>query len=232
MSKDSGGGKSDHRSHGLDMSPSIEDEIVLGNQLIEEADEKEIERIASVVSQRQRSVVSETSLAGFGADPFLEVENGGFDLSKWLRKFLRTFHNETGTPKQTGVLCKSLNVYGSGSGLRIQQTVGSYLLAPLRCHEHVRFGKRLPRRILHNFDGVLQRSELLIVLGRPGSGCSTLLKTICGELTGLSIDKASTIHYSGITQKRMVKEFKGEVVYNQEVCHSLSAKKLSVVHAH
>jgi hypothetical protein len=34
---------------------------------------------------------------------------------------------------------------------------------------------------------------------------------------GLQVDKQSTIHYNGITQQQMMKEFKGEVVYNQEV---------------
>lgn len=51
----------------------------------------------------------------------------------------------------------------------------------------------------------------------PGSGCSTLLKTITGELHGLDMHKDSTISYNGITQAQMLKQFKGEIVYNQEV---------------
>ena len=71
--------------------------------------------------------------------------------------------------------------------------------------------------ILNGFDGLLQPGELLIVLGRPGSGCSTLLKTMCGELHGLHVEDGSIVHYDGIPQKQMVKEFKGEIAYNQEV---------------
>jgi ATP-binding cassette subfamily G (WHITE) protein 2 (PDR) len=63
----------------------------------------------------------------------------------------------------------------------------------------------------------MKSGEMLIVLGRPGSGCSTLLKTMTGEMHGLQVDEQSTIHYNGITQQQMMKEFKGEVVYNQEV---------------
>lgn len=55
-----------------------------------------------------------------------------------------------------------------------------------------------------------------MVLGRPGSGCSTLLKALTGELNSLDTDD-SIIHYNGISQKQMIKEFKGETVYNQEV---------------
>lgn len=40
-------------------------------------------------------------------------------------------------------------------------------------------------------------SEMLLVLGRPGSGCSTLLKTIAGETHGLNISENSHINYQG-----------------------------------
>lgn len=46
---------------------------------------------------------------------------------------------------------------------------------------------------------------------------STLLKTLMGELKGLDLKKQSNIHYNGITQDQMLKRFKGEMVYNQEV---------------
>ena len=55
------------------------------------------------------------------------------------------------------------------------------------------------------------------MLGRPGSGCSTFLKTVCGELSGLNLDEGSDIHYNGIPQKEIMEHYKGEVIYNQEV---------------
>lgn len=91
------------------------------------------------------------------------------------------------------------------------------MAGPLRPGEFFHVGKKAPKRILNKFDGLLRHGELLIVLGRPGSGCSTMLKTMCGELNGLSLDKDATISYDGIPQARMKKEFKGEVIYNQEV---------------
>ena len=63
----------------------------------------------------------------------------------------------------------------------------------------------------------MKAGELLVVLGRPGSGCSTFLKTVCGETYGLKVDPKSVVHYDGIPQQTMVKHFKGELVYNQEV---------------
>ncbi|KAB5511457.1 hypothetical protein GE09DRAFT_982012, partial [Coniochaeta sp. 2T2.1] len=64
---------------------------------------------------------------------------------------------------------------------------------------------------------------LLLVLDRPGSGCTTSLKTLTGEMHGLELDSASAIQYRGlkcimrIPDDVMSRRFKGELVYNQEV---------------
>lgn len=112
---------------------------------------------------------------------------------------------------------KDLTVSGTGDAVQMQETVDSVLTGPLKPGQFFRFGKKAPKKILNRFDGVLGAGELLIVLGRPGSGCSTLLKTTCGELSGLSLDKDSVVSYDGISQPQMKKEFKGEAIYNQEV---------------
>jgi ATP-binding cassette subfamily G (WHITE) protein 2 (PDR) len=116
--------------------------------------------------------------------------------------------------KRLSVVYKNLNVFGSGKALQLQKTVGDIVMAPFRASEY--FGKSERKQILHSFDGIIRSGELCVVLGRPGSGCSTLLKALTGELHGLDTDD-STIHYNGIPQNKMIKEFKGETVYNQEV---------------
>jgi ATP-binding cassette subfamily G (WHITE) protein 2 (PDR) len=184
---------------------------------IGDASEGELRRVATIISQRKQSIAQGSTSSDVQGDPALDVQSGSFDPVKWLRSFLNNFHDQDGTPKNTGILYRSLDVYGRGSALQIQQTVGSYFLAPMRFRELLRSSKKQARHILHNFNGVLQSGELLIVLGRPGSGCSTLLKTMCGELFGLHIGEDSKVHYNGISQDRMMKEFKGEIVYNQEV---------------
>ena len=52
-------------------------------------------------------------------------------------------------------------------------------------------------QILRDFEGLVKSGEMLVVLGRPGSGCSTLLKTISGETHGFFIDSTSHINYQG-----------------------------------
>jgi ATP-binding cassette subfamily G (WHITE) protein 2 (PDR) len=98
--------------------------------------------------------------------------------------------------RRAGLIFKNLKVSGTGSAINLQQTVGSTLMAPLRWREF--FDKGPEKTILNSFDGVLKTGEMLVVLGRPGSGCSTLLKTLTGELKSLSMSKESVIHYNGM----------------------------------
>lgn len=152
-------------------------------------------------------------------DPSVDPQSPSFDLTKFLKLFRHLLEEEGIKIKEVGIVYKNLNVYGSGAALQLQKTVVDFLLAPLRIGEWFSFGKKEHKQILHNFDGVVRSGELLVVLGRPGSGCSTLLKTMCGELHGLDVGDGSVIHYNGIPQKQMMKEFKGEAIYNQEVGH-------------
>lgn len=149
-------------------------------------------------------------------DEVFDPQSPKFDLRKWVRMTLRLADDEGIKTKRTDVVFRDLNVSGSGSAVNIQGTVGGAIRAPLQIGELFRSGKQ-PKHILRNFNGLMKSGELLIVLGRPGSGCSTLLKTLTGEMHGLSLDEGSNIHYNGIDQKQFLKEFKGEAVYNQEV---------------
>ncbi|KAI5241291.1 putative ABC multidrug transporter [Aureobasidium subglaciale] len=156
---------------------------------------------------------SATNASYSGIDP----SSKDFSLDKWLRAFIKDFDAESVKATRAGIVWRDLSVSGSGAALQLQDTVAGIALKPLATIKSLfsRSGER--KHILRNFNGNLKSGELLIVLGRPGSGCSTFLKSLCGETTGLHIDDGSIIHYNGVDQKQMMKEFKGEVVYNQEV---------------
>jgi len=155
-------------------------------------------------------------------DPTMDPSSDSFDLKKFLRSFRHYLEGEGVEMKQLSVVYRDLNVYGSGAALQLQKTVTDMLLAPIRPQEFISFGKKERKQILRSFDGIIRAGELCVVLGRPGSGCSTLLKALTGELHGLDTDK-SVIHYNGIEQHKVIKEFKGETVYNQEVLCILDA---------
>ncbi|KAL5328219.1 hypothetical protein ACEPPN_001716 [Leptodophora sp. 'Broadleaf-Isolate-01'] len=189
-------------------------------------DRDELQRIASAFSgkgglSRTNTGISGTlerldTLAGVNiGDPVLDPDSPEFDVYKWSRMMMSLMDQQDVVHRRAGIVWKNLKVCGSGSAINIQKNVGSLLLAPLRMREF--FGKRAEKVILNDFEGCLKSGEMLVVLGRPGSGCSTLLKTLTGELTGLDMKEQSLVHYNGISQKQMVTQFKGEIVYNQEV---------------
>lgn len=166
-------------------------------------------------------------------DPRLDPSKPEFDTYVWARAFIRAMDEDDIKSARAGFSFKNLNVSGSGAAVNLQTNFASVFMTPFRLGEFINFGPKPEKKIFRNFNGVVKSGEMLIVLGRPGSGCSTFLKTICGELTGLNVAKESVIHYNGaylrlhadtiltvvlgISQKQMIKEFKGEVIYNQEV---------------
>ncbi|OCK82353.1 ABC-transporter [Lepidopterella palustris CBS 459.81] len=150
-------------------------------------------------------------------DPHLDPTSSDFDISRWAKTVMRTAEKAGVKFRRASFSFKNLVVSGSASAAHFQPNVVSVFMAPFRMHEYVSFGKKPETTILNGFDGVVKSGETLLVLGRPGSGCSTFLKTLAGELHGLKIDEDSVVHYNGIPQEEMIREHKGEIVYNSEV---------------
>jgi ABC-type iron transport system FetAB ATPase subunit len=145
-----------------------------------------------------------------------------FDRHEWAKRNIRILDSMAGEARQRGVLFEDISIQASGSPLQIQPTVLSALIRPVASVVNLLFHKETHQhrtKILHKFDGLVRSGELLLVLGRPGSGCSTFLKAICGYLDGLHLDPASKIQYRGVSFARMMNEYRGEVVYNQEEDH-------------
>lgn len=72
-----------------------------------------------------------------------------------------------------------------------------------------------PRPLLEGLTGLAKPGEMVLVLGRPGSGCSTFLKTISGR-RGEYLNVKGDVHYSGVEATEFLKLYKGEAVYNPE----------------
>ncbi|KAF2442952.1 hypothetical protein P171DRAFT_433323 [Karstenula rhodostoma CBS 690.94] len=169
-------------------------------------DRSELRELYTALSRKQSTMANPD-------DPSVDPGSDSFQLPKFLKMFRNQIEGSGHSMMQVGIAYKNLNIYGKGEALQLQKTVGNSFMV----QDMIKGSKTQHKHILRNFDGMVKSGEMLIVLGRPGSGCSTLLKTMCGELHGLEMDDKSIVHYNGIPQKDMMKEFKGEVVYNQEV---------------
>ncbi|PGH08877.1 hypothetical protein AJ80_07749 [Polytolypa hystricis UAMH7299] len=153
------------------------------------------------------------------ADPELNPSDERFMVGKWLKNMLQVKSRDPDRyPNRTaGVSFKNMNVYGYGTALDYQGDVGNVWLKALGgIKSALGMGNKIRIDILRNFEGLVKSGELLVVLGRPGSGCSTFLKTIAGETHGLYIDEGADIQYQGISWDQMHKNFRGEVIYQAE----------------
>lgn len=71
------------------------------------------------------------------------------------------------------------------------------------------------RSLVRDACGVAQPGETLLVLGRPGAGCSTLLKTLANERASFA-GVEGCVQYGNISAEEMSKRYGSEVVYNDE----------------
>jgi ABC-type glutathione transport system ATPase component len=103
------------------------------------------------------------------------------------------------TQVHLGLAFQDLCVNGFISTLQCQQTVVSYLkVIPWHLCSLLLRRTTEKVRILHSVSGLVRPGEMLLVLGRPGSGCSTFLKTLAGEMHGIYIEDESKINYEGL----------------------------------
>jgi len=173
-------------------------------QQIRTGDRQELQRIASQVSMGRslsrtdsRHLSRRDTYADVGLDDLaLNPASREFDAYKFARVMMRLAAEKGIAQRKAGFVFRNLKVTGTGNSLQFQHTVSSVWGMPLRLGELFQKGRE--KVILNQFDGVVKAGELLIVLGRPGSGCSTFLKAMTGETHGLKIDPASVIHYDGM----------------------------------
>lgn len=155
-----------------------------------------------------------------------EEEFGGFDLNEFLMGGHLERRTTAGEPaKRVGVVWKDLTVKGVLTGASFVRTVPHAVvgtfgpdLYKILCSfmPFLRFGKQPPvRDLLHEFTGAVREGEMMLVLGRPGSGCSTFLKAIANDRSSYA-GVEGEVQYGGISAEEQNKHFRGEVNYNPE----------------
>lgn len=120
--------------------------------------------------------------------------------------------------QRVGLCLENLGVFGYGTSARFQQNVANIWLAIPGIVRRFIFGRAAESRvnILRRFDALIHPGEMCVVLGPPGSGCSTFLKTISGDTHGLDVSKDSYFNYHGISAEEMHNAHRGDVIYTAE----------------
>ncbi|PKY06821.1 pleiotropic drug resistance protein, ABC superfamily [Aspergillus campestris IBT 28561] len=151
---------------------------------------------------------------------------GGFDLDEFLLGGHLERRTTAGEPaKRVGVVFKNVTVKGVQTGASFVRTMPDAVLGTFGPDLYrilgqfippLRFGKAPPvRDLLHDFSGLIREGEMMLVLGRPGAGCSTFLKTIAND-RGAFAAVEGDVNYGGLSADEQFKRFRGEVNYNPE----------------
>ncbi|CAE6363521.1 unnamed protein product [Rhizoctonia solani] len=116
------------------------------------------------------------------------VENGAeeekFDFEDRVRTALDRMDEEGIKHRELGVGFMDLTVRGLGAAARYQETVLS-MVSPMQWMHKLNELRHPPvKDILTGFTGTVKSGEMLLVLGSPGSGCSTFLKVIANQRQG------------------------------------------------
>ncbi|GAA6004217.1 uncharacterized protein JCM10292_007295 [Rhodotorula paludigena] len=118
-----------------------------------------------------------------------------------------------------GLCFENVTVYGAGGTRR---TVEGFEKAVFKMWDlpgfvcklfNIKLGQRRP--LIQDFAGVLPAGETMLVLGRPGSGCSTLLRVIANQRDSFAgVD--GQVQYGRLSSKEAAKAYSGDIVFNSE----------------
>lgn len=153
-------------------------------------------------------------------DPRLDPNSDSFDSKYWVAN-LRTLHDSDPTyykPASLGVAYKGLRAYGKAAVADYQANFANGAWKTLQSVKERLFPSSETQAfdILKPMDGLALPGELTVVLGRPGAGCTTFLKTLAGHTYGFHVDKELVLSYDGWTPAEIDKHYRGEVIYCAE----------------
>ncbi|KAK0389922.1 hypothetical protein NLU13_3495 [Sarocladium strictum] len=111
-----------------------------------------------------------------------------------------------------GVTWQNLNVQVVAADAAIHENVLSQFNIP----KLVKESRHKPplKTILDNSHGCVKPGEMLLVLGRPGSGCTTLLNMLANKRRGYAT-VSGDVHYGSMTAEE-AKTYRGQIVMNTE----------------
>ncbi|KAI7221258.1 pleiotropic drug resistance protein, ABC superfamily [Hortaea werneckii] len=114
--------------------------------------------------------------------------------------------------RRLGVTWKDLTVKGIGADAAFNENVFSQFNIP----KHIKEGRtKTPlKTIVENSHGCVKPGEMLLVLGRPGAGCTSLLKMLSNRRLGYA-EVTGDVKFGTLDSKE-AKQYRGQIVMNTE----------------
>ncbi|KAH7363392.1 ABC-2 type transporter-domain-containing protein [Plectosphaerella cucumerina] len=151
-------------------------------------------------------------------------DDDDFQLGDFMRGGQFEKRAEDGSPKKVGVVYEHLTVKGITQGASFVRTVPDAILGTfgpdlyhLLCRALPFLRRRQPetRNLIHDFTGCVRDGEMMLVLGRPGAGCTTFLKAVSNS-RGSFASVEGDVSYGGIPAETQHRLYRGEINYNAE----------------
>ncbi|TFK72114.1 hypothetical protein BDN72DRAFT_957578 [Pluteus cervinus] len=184
-------------------------------------DQTGVQELRKTLSRHQADAVPPGSQLESYATSMQTVDNekalapGRFNFEQTLRETVQKRTEAQIQARELGVMFRDLHVVGVGSTSSYQPTMGT-IFSPSHIVQNIQDARHPPLRdILTGFEGVVRPGEMLLVLGRPGAGCSTLLKVLSNHRSDYH-SVTGDVKYDSISPEDMQKQFRGDVQYCPE----------------
>ncbi|KAG7660523.1 CDR1 [[Candida] subhashii] len=154
------------------------------------------------------------------SNPELDPDSDQFNAKFWVKNLRKLYESDPDyyKPSKLGMAYRDLRAYGVANDSDYQATVTNgvwkFLVDTARGLRKEDESRMFD--ILKPMDAIMKPGEVTVVLGRPGAGCSTLLKTIAVNTYGFHVGKESRITYDGLTPDEIEKHYRGDVIYSAE----------------
>ncbi|KAL4890653.1 ABC-2 type transporter-domain-containing protein [Aspergillus ambiguus] len=122
-------------------------------------------------------------------------------------------YGESGVHKRLTVTFRHVNVHVKAPDAALGDTLLS-VANPRRGLDVLRRSKQPKRSILKNIHGQVKPGEMMLVLGRPGSGCTSLLRVLSNDRE--SFDEVSGETWYGSMDHREARRFRQQIMFNNE----------------
>jgi ATP-binding cassette subfamily G (WHITE) protein 2 (SNQ2) len=146
------------------------------------------------------------------------------EAHKNFKSFLRDRDPTGWYPEHRGVCFDKLTTYGIVNDEHGTKTLSTALWRTLTAKDiyewmFKRFftsrNSATHRAIISNMSGVVRGGEMVLVLGTPGSGCSTFLRTLGNQHSNFT-KVEGFLSFSGLSSDEVTKSYRGEVAYVPE----------------
>lgn len=145
------------------------------------------------------------------------IENQGgaeWDIHEFFEESVRKGEETGHKLKRMGVIAKNLTVVGMGADAAQIPDNLDILKVFWPPSWFKKGAKGTPFNILHEVNAFCKDGEMLLVLGRPGAGCSSFLRVVA-NMRKIFLAVTGEVSYGGIGAKEF-KKYGGEVIYAPE----------------